>query len=123
MSLIDSVTPRDIWDLLHVRHRWAQPAPVATYSDPDAVWDLLQQPIHPDRIDPRYRQLLSALDTGWQIEEPIYLRPRWSDNRSRVYHFILRRAHHPAPRLMTISESPEMTRWVRDQGLAVQEQE
>jgi len=119
MSLIDSVTPRDIWDLLHVRHRWARPAPTATSSNPGAAWDLLQQPIHPDRTDPRYRQLLAALDTGWQIEEPIYLRPRWSENRTREYHFILRRPHSTAPRLLTVPEGAEVDRFVIDQKLKV----
>ncbi len=64
---------------------------------PEDRWENLQQPAHPSQIEPQFRTLLAALDLGWRIEEPVYLRPRWSEVGPRVYHFILRRTFLAAP--------------------------
>jgi hypothetical protein len=80
-------------------------------------WDHLQQPAHPSPLEPQYRVLLAALDVGWRIEEPVYLRPRWSEAGPRVYHFILRRSRHGAPRLVSVPEGPEVDGLVRREGL------
>jgi hypothetical protein len=84
---------------------------------PDDRWERLQQPAHPSELEPQYRVLLAALDLGWRIEEPVYLRPRWSDSGPRVYHFILRRSVHAPPKLISVPESHEVDRYVRDEGL------
>lgn len=81
-------------------------------------WDLLQQPDGPSGgMDPRFRLLLAALDVGWQVEEPVYLRPRWGEGSSWVYHFILRRSPHTPSRLLSVRASPEIEHFVRDEGL------
>ncbi len=54
---------------------------------------------------------------GWRIEEPVYLRPRWSDAGPRVYHFILRRALLAPPRMVSVPQWPEVDRFVRDEAL------
>ncbi len=69
------------------------------------------------RLD--YRLLIYALDEGWYVEEPIYLRPRWMEGSPRVYHFILRRSPLGSPRLLTVRESPEVEHFVREQGLEI----
>ena len=83
----------------------------------DARWEPLQQPSHPSSVEPQYRVLLAALDLGWQIEEPVYLLPRWSDAGPRVYHFILNRPVRTTPRLITVPQSPAVDAFVRDAGL------
>jgi len=92
------------------------------FADPNALcdeaWNLLQEPARPT-AEPRYQLLMAALDTGWQVEEPVYLRPQWSDDGPRVYHFILRRAAQPTPRLLTVPASRAIDQFVRDEGLRV----
>jgi hypothetical protein len=85
----------------------------------DHLWDMLQQPAHPGEVEPRYRLLRSALEAGWQVEEPVYLRPRWGDGGPRVYHFILRLNPYHPPRLLTVPESPEVERFVEQEDLRV----
>lgn len=89
----------------------------ATSLAPEDRWENLQQPAHPSQIEPQFRTLLAAIDTGWRIEEPVYLRPRWSDAGPRVYHFILRRTLLAAPRMLSVPEGLEVNRFVRDEAL------
>jgi hypothetical protein len=86
---------------------------------PEDRWDRLQQPTHPSEVEPQYRLLLAALDLGWHIEEPVYLRPRWSDSGPRVYHFILRRSLLGPPKLITVPEGVEIDRYVRGEALCL----
>ena len=93
---------------------------VSVESEPvHELWDLLQQPAHPGEMEPRYRLLRSALEAGWHIEEPVYLRARWSETGPRVYHFILRSSQFQPPRLLTVPESPEVERFVQQESLRV----
>ncbi len=81
---------------------------------------LVGPPTHPSAgagLD--YWLLVYALNEGWYVEEPVYLRPRWMEGSPRVYHFILRRSPLGSPRLVTIPESPEVERFVRDRGLEI----
>ena len=89
----------------------------ATSLAPEDRWETLQQPSHPSQIEPHFRSLLAAIDMGWRIEEPVYLRPRWSDAGPRVYHFILRRALLAAPRMLSVPEGPDVDDFVRDESL------
>jgi hypothetical protein len=92
-------------------------SPLDTFAR-DEVWSQLQQPVSPSGNEPRLRLLLSALDQGWRIEDPVYLRPRWGEQSARVFHFILHRSCH-APRLITVPESPEAEHFIRREGLRV----
>lgn len=90
--------------------------------EPGEVWSVLQQPAKPASTEPAYLLLLAALDSGWMIEAPVYLRSRWGEGGPQVYHFILRQkrlTHLPATRLITVSAGPEIERFVRDSGLRV----
>jgi hypothetical protein len=80
-------------------------------------WENLQQPAHPSEVDPQFRTLLAALDLGWRIEEPVYLRSRWSEAGPRVYHFILRRGLVLPPRIVSVPECSAVDRFVRDEAL------
>ena len=68
-----------------------------------------------------FRVLLSALDLGWQVEEPIYLRPRWGESGSWVYHFILKWGAAPKRRLVTVRRSPEIEQLIQQEGWQVDE--
>lgn len=68
-----------------------------------------------------YAHLMTMLSQGWQIEPPIYVRPRW---RSRLdtkqedtYHLILWRDNRVS--LVSVLDCPEIRRFLVDNGLAV----
>ena len=57
-------------------------------------WSILNSSrvTHNDPALARYHTLLTALDAGWRVEPPIYVRADWSlKSRTKVYHFVLRR--------------------------------
>ena len=115
MSVTEWILNNEAWDLLDGRRRdRRRPA-----AEPEAAWDQLQRPAHTAALEPQYRLLRSALDSGWRIEEPVYLRPRWSGGHSRAYHFILRHMIVTAPRLLTVPEGVDVERFVADAGLSV----
>jgi hypothetical protein len=69
----------------------------------DNSWDVLQQSNRPiGGLDSSYRLLLAALDVGWQVREPVYLRPRWSEAGPWVYHFILQRLPDDQEHMITV---------------------
>ena len=37
-----------------------------------------------------YLQLIATLEQGWEIVPPVYLRPRWTNDKENVYHFIIK---------------------------------
>ncbi len=85
----------------------------------DDRWNQIQESARPSPVGAQFRLLISALDLGWRVEEPVYLRPRWAEDSSRVYHFILKRSPASPPKLVTVPEGPEVQRFVHDQGLRV----
>ncbi len=66
-----------------------------------------------------FRMLLAALDLGWQVQEPVYLRPRWSEGGSWVFHFILQQKALPQPCLITAHWNPEIERFITQEGWQV----
>ena len=57
-------------------------------------WSILNSSrvTHNDPALARYHTLLTALDAGWRVEPPIYVRADWSlKSRTKVFHFVLRR--------------------------------
>ncbi len=92
---------------------------MAAGGQPDDRWDRLQEPAHPGQLAPQFRMLLSALDLGWHVEEPVYLRPRWSDEGPRVYLFILRRSQASPPKLVSVPEGQAISHFVRQEGWQV----
>lgn len=73
-----------------------------------------------DSSDETYRMLLSALDLGWQVEEPVYLRPRWYEGDQWVYHFILKQKQKDIPRLISARQSPAIERLILEEGWLVE---
>jgi hypothetical protein len=58
-------------------------------------WSILNSSrvTHSDPALARYHTLLTALDAGWRVEPPVYVRADWSlkSKHTKVYHFVLRR--------------------------------
>ncbi len=71
-------------------------------------WAILNnsRTMHSDPTLARYHTLLAALDAGWRVEPPIYLRHDWSitTKPSEVFHIVLRRN---SPRLTTLLSVPD----------------
>jgi hypothetical protein len=88
----------------------------------ESVWNNLQEPARGLDLAPVYLLLLSALDGGWRVEEPVDLRYRWGDEGPRVYHFLLRpplSTGQLTKRLITVAETPEIQRFVANMGWRV----
>jgi hypothetical protein len=65
-----------------------------TESHVEDRWSILNNSrvTHNDPALARYHTLLTALDAGWRVEPPVYVRADWSlKSRTKVYHFVLRR--------------------------------
>lgn len=86
----------------------------------DNFWDVLQQPNRPvGGLDSSYRLLLAALDVGWQVVEPVYLRPSWSEAGPWVYHFILQRLPKDQQHIITVPLGVEVSDLIRLEGWRV----
>jgi hypothetical protein len=84
-------------------------------------WDILQQPLRPaGNLDPRTLALLAALDQGWNVIEPVYLRPRWSENGAWMVHLILVHDSHPQPALFSAPVSLELDSLIKVEGWHVE---
>ncbi len=89
-------------------------------SSSESSWDILQQPAHAmSGADARLLALLSALDQGWSVVEPIYLRPRWGEKGPWVYHLILEDSHHHQTRLLTVQAGVGIDSLVKVEGWKV----
>ena len=74
----------------------------------------------PDTIlrpsDESYRALLAALDLGWRVAQPVYLRSRWDGGSEKVYHFILTKSSTNKPTMITTRYTKEVERLVMEEG-------
>jgi hypothetical protein len=61
------------------------------------------------------------LAQGWQIEPPVYVRPRWRSGlrlrRENTYHFVLWNGDRVT--LVSVLDCPEIHRFLEDNGLGV----
>lgn len=84
-------------------------------------WDLLGQPERASSDAQAAQRILeAALDLGWYVEEPIYLRPRWRDEGEQVFHFILKQNGRDQSRLVTVRRSRDIERFVAQEGWQVE---
>lgn len=85
----------------------------------EAPWATLQNYRALDPEQGSFYALLAALDGGWRIEPPVYVRPRWgAENAGKhMYHFILRRG--PATTLLSVEDSPRLRAFVEEQEIQV----
>jgi hypothetical protein len=78
-----------------------------------------QYNLRTDADEDTFHALLTALDVGWWIELPVYMRPRWGREHSgqQRYHFILRR--DTSMTMVNVADSSQVRAFVQDRGLQV----
>ena len=69
-----------------------------------------------------YAYLITMLVQGWQIEPPVYVRPRWhlcprSKKGENTYHFVLWREDRV--NLVSVLDCPEVQQFLADNELVV----
>ena len=89
----------------------------------DAVCALRQQDVAVgvEPVYSSYAYLVKMLTQGWQIEPPVYVRPRWRSglrlNKENTYHFVLWNEDRVS--LVSVLDCPEVERFLRDNCLTV----
>jgi hypothetical protein len=66
-----------------------------------------------------YFELLAALDADWQIEPPVYVRPRLGSAHAgqEIYHFILR--WRQSLRMISVPDSPGLRVFLEEHQIAI----
>ncbi|HZY43641.1 MAG TPA: hypothetical protein VFF70_02735, partial [Anaerolineae bacterium] len=76
------------------------------------------------RQDPdlaNYYALLAALDAGWEVDAPVYLRADWSLARkdSMVFHFVLVLRSRRMTTLLSVPEGKAICRLIEENGWTI----
>lgn len=72
----------------------------------------------------RYHTLLAALDAGWRVEPPIYLRADWSVRaKARVFHFVMRRDSLRMTTLLNVPDCDAVRRLISDNEWSISSNE
>ncbi len=85
-------------------------------------WSILNSSrvTHNDPALARYHTLLTALDAGWRVEPPVYVRADWSlKSRLKVYHFVLRRDSLRMTTLLSVPDCEAVRGLIGENGWAV----
>ena len=71
--------------------------------------------------DNRFPQLLTALKTGWEIEEPVLIRAAWRSNNQATgtYHFVLRKKSEDKTVLLSLSPSTQLLTFLAANNIKV----
>ncbi|NJN99090.1 MAG: hypothetical protein HC875_35845 [Anaerolineales bacterium] len=71
--------------------------------------------------DPRFVQLIKALDAGWEIDQPVLIRSTWrtATESSGTYHFVLRQKAHDKTTLLSLPPSPELLAFLADHKINI----
>jgi hypothetical protein len=98
---------------------------LALQSDPVNVvedrWSILNNSRSATHNDPalaRYHMLLAALDGGWKVEPPVYVRNDWSLKRkdAKAFHFVLRRDSIRMTTLLSVPDCEAVRRLIDGNG-------
>lgn len=79
--------------------------------------DLRHAPAKPKARRP-LRELRALLADGWDLVQPIFVRPQWSNEQQMALHFVLQRDR--ATQLLTLPETRALLRFVRQRAWRVQ---
>jgi hypothetical protein len=71
--------------------------------------------------DPRFLQLIKALDAGWEIDPPVLIRATWrsTTETSGTYHFVLRQKSHDKTTLLSLPPSPDLLAFLADNKINI----
>jgi hypothetical protein len=89
------------------------------FNEKENIWNRLQEPKRHAKSPAMYLLLLAALDTGWQVLEPVRLSLAREPGEGPVYHFLLHRGLSTEIRLLTIPCDQEINHYIKDEGLQV----
>jgi hypothetical protein len=68
-----------------------------------------------------YAHLLTMLTQGWQIEPPVYVRPRWRSplrlKKENTYHFVLWQGDRVS--LVSVRDCGDIEQFLKDNDLGV----
>ena len=70
----------------------------------------------------RFGILVQALETGWEIEEPVLLGAMWQDSaleRSGVYHFVLRNIQKDSKKMISLPPSSPLLLFLSENRILV----
>ena len=69
----------------------------------------------------RFMQLIEALQTGWEIEEPVLLGAMGSQvaGKNGTYHFILRKKAEDKTTLVSLPPSPQLLVFLAENSLDI----
>ena len=96
---------------------------LAQHSDvfiADDRWSVLNNNLaahtNPDLAN--YYALLAALDSGWEVEAPVYMRSDWSLSRKDqlVFHFVLILQSRRMTTLLSVPDGEFVRRLISDNG-------
>ena len=93
-----------------------QPELTVTTEDRWSILNNSRTTTHNDPALTRYHMLLAALDGGWKVEPPIYVRSDWSLKRKdfKVFHFVLRRESIRMTTLLSVPDGEAVRRLISD---------
>jgi hypothetical protein len=71
--------------------------------------------------DDRFMRLLEALESGWEIEEPVLIRATWNraDEQSGVYHIVLRKRVEDKTNLLSLPPSAKLLDFLATNQISV----
>lgn len=69
----------------------------------------------------RFARLLEALESGWEIEEPVLVRATWSNtgNEQGAYHFVLRKRAEDKTNLLSLPPSAKLLNFLAENRITV----
>ena len=79
--------------------------------------DGIRQPLFLAPIpDEHYKVLINAMNFGWMVKEPVYLRPQQNNGGPWFYHFALKRDIDDQLLFISLRLSPKIERIVSEMG-------
>ena len=82
-------------------------------------WNTLQEPVRVSQVPAAYLHMLSALDNGWQILEPVCIQISSSHFHPILFQVCLTRSSDGAQVQMTVHDCPEIEQFIRSERIRV----
>ena len=73
------------------------------------------------KVDDHFPRLLTALKTGWEIEEPVLVRKAWhsSGQEAGIYHVVLRKKSEEKTTLLSLPPSVQLLTFLAANNIRV----
>ena len=69
----------------------------------------------------RFGHLVSSLENGWEIEQPVLLGTMWHTNQSDggAYHFVLKKAREDKTTLLSLPPSAQLLLFLSENNITI----